>query len=286
MRVNEIQRTHVQKLLNSVATKKKQRPIRNGEARQSPEPMSRNSVRIIKAVLSSCLAMAVKDQHVYQNVAESAELPPTKNRPAAALTQQQAMTLLGALTNSPVDSLIAFLLLTGCRLAEGHGMRWLDVNEELNGVWIRGQFKRETSGLRYSESTKTHRARFIHLVPELSDRLNHLRVHQATHGLKDPDDLVFLSVTGCRFDPKTVRTRLAKLCSANDLPKTKVHELRHTAATLMAQVTGDIHAVQKVLGHSQVALTANLYAHATDQLTSSALRSLGASLLPNAEEVP
>jgi len=134
MRVNEIQRTHGQKVLNSVATKKKQRPIRNGEARQSPEPMSRNTVRKIKAVLSSCLAMAVKDQHVYQNVAESTELPPSKIRPANALTHQQAATLLTALSDSPFDTLIAFLLLTGCRLAEGHGIRWGDTSEELIGV--------------------------------------------------------------------------------------------------------------------------------------------------------
>jgi integrase len=274
LRINEIQRTHVQRMLNSVSSKKKRVPIRNGTSKETNEKISRDTVRIIKAVTSSCLSMAVKDRHVLQNVAESAELPKPVIKEAKYLNREEASALLSSLTNSPIDSLIAFLLLTGCRLAEGQGIRWQDISGDFRGIWIRGQLKRESRGLVYSEATKTHRSRLIPIVPILRDRIMELKDKAESNCYSDPDNLIFLSDSGSRFDPKTVRTRLKHLCSKAGIKKVKVHELRHTAATLLAQATGDIHAVQKVLGHSQVSLTSNLYAHATDELTQNALHKL------------
>ncbi len=278
MCLNEIQRNHVQKLLNDVASKNKQYPVRGKAPRDSNILVSRNTVRNVRAVISSCLSMARKDQHVYLNVAQSTELPADRSKSASALNHDQAQKLLNGLGSSSVDSLIAFLLLTGCRIGEGQGVRWIDLSDDFDSVWIRGQLKREAGGLKYSPTTKTHRDRLIHVAPFVSSRLRALRATQANDGIADPDGIAFLSSTGNRFDPKTVNVRLDKLCADLELPRIKIHELRHTAATLMAQITGDIHAVQKALGHSQVSLTANLYAHATQDMASSALHKLGASL--------
>lgn len=41
------------------------------------------------------------------------------------------------------------------------------------------------------------------------------------------------------------------------------HKGRHSAATLAHAATGDIHPIQKMLGHSQVSLTADLYGHSS-----------------------
>lgn len=276
--LNEIQRSHVQTLLNDAAGKFKQFPVRGKAARNSTELVSRNTVRNVKAVLSSCLSMAVKDQHVLVNVARFTELPSDRSKPASALSHIQAQKLLNGLGESNIDSLIALLLLTGCRIGEGQGIRWIDLSENFETVWIRGQLKRTEKGLVYTPTTKTHRDRLIHVAPFVSARLASMKETQVSNSFVDLDGLAFLSEVGRRFDPKTVSVRLDKLCAELELPRIKIHELRHTAATLMAQITGDIHAVQKALGHSQVSLTANLYAHATQDLTTSALHKLGASL--------
>ncbi len=81
--------------------------------------------------------------------------------------------------------------------------------------------------------------------------------------VQDPDGIVFLNSFGRRIDPKYARDRLLELCQAAKVPPISPHQLRHTCATFLLAETGDLHAVQKVLGHSLVALTAKLYGHAT-----------------------
>ena len=58
-----------------------------------------------------------------------------------------------------------------------------------------------------------------------------------------------------------VSGRLKTVCAVAGVPPVSPHKLRHTAATLALMTMGDLHAVQKLLGHQQQSLTANLYGH-------------------------
>lgn len=82
-------------------------------------------------------------------------------------------------------------------------------------------------------------------------------------GIQAPEGIAFLNVYGRRLDPKYVANRLKALCREAEIPEVSLHKLRHSAATLALAETGDLHAVQKLLGHQQVSLTADLYGHAT-----------------------
>jgi integrase len=82
-------------------------------------------------------------------------------------------------------------------------------------------------------------------------------------GIQDPDGIVFLNPYNRRLDPKYVRDRLKELCREAKVPIISPHKARHTAATLALGATGELHTVQKMLGHAQVSLTANLYGHGT-----------------------
>ena len=74
---------------------------------------------------------------------------------------------------------------------------------------------------------------------------------------------MFLNPWGRGINQKFVCTEQAAACVKSEIPVVSPHKLHHTAATLALMETGDLHGVQKMLDHQQVALTSNLYGPAT-----------------------
>jgi integrase len=116
-------------------------------------------------------------------------------------------------------------------------------------------------------------------------KLQELKSRQLVEGISDPDGMVFLNPYGRRLDPKYVRDRLAELCRSAGVPVVSPHKIRHTAATLALGATGDLHAVQKMLGHSQISLTANLYGHGTAEAQRRLANALSEIIVPG-QNVP
>jgi integrase len=119
--------------------------------------------------------------------------------------------------------------------------------------------------LTFVPGTKTNQIRELELPDSYVERLKALKSKILIEGSQDPDGIVFLNPYGRRLDPKYVRDRLRELCIDAKVPVISPHKTRHTAATLLLAETGDLHAVQKLLGHSQISLTANLYGHGTKE---------------------
>ena len=168
--------------------------------------------------------------------------------------------------------------MTGTRLGEATGFRWVDIDFQCNQVTTRGQLQRVGGALIYIASTKTSRVRALPLSADLTAMLAELQREQWLQGLYDPDGIALLNPHGRRLDPKYDRDKLNALCERAGFKRVSLHKLRHTAATLALAETGDLHSVQKLLGHAQISLTANTYGHAVDKaqrrVTSAIVRAL------------
>ncbi|MFN3683279.1 MAG: tyrosine-type recombinase/integrase [Fimbriimonadaceae bacterium] len=230
----------------------------------SERGLARNTVRAARAVLSSAYTEAVRRGLAGSNPAKGAEVPRNARaaRERTALRPEQAARLLDAAEGTEWSLLLAFLLFTGCRIGEATGLRWEDVDTEGGTARIRGQLQRVRGALRIVPSTKTGRERTVAVPESLTRALESTRLLQSAEGIGDPEGVVFLTAEGRRVDPKTFNAALRALCRKAGVPEISAHCLRHTAATLALAQTGDLHATQKALGHSQVALTADLYGHA------------------------
>lgn len=77
---------------------------------------------------------------------------------------------------------------------------------------------------------------------------------------------------------ENVRRSFARILQRANLPTLRIHDLRHTAATLM--LVGGVHpkVVQEMLGHSNVALTLNTYSHVLPTMQQQATVALEALL--------
>jgi integrase len=82
--------------------------------------------------------------------------------------------------------------------------------------------------------------------------------------------LVFCREDGRLIDPGTVSHRLHSVLKQAGLPQIRVHDLRHTAATLLLGKGENPKIVQELLGHSNIAVTLDIYSHVTPAMHESA----------------
>jgi integrase len=79
-----------------------------------------------------------------------------------------------------------------------------------------------------------------------------------------PKDLVFVSTSGQPVDPRSVNRAFDRLLTKAEVPHSRVHDLRHTCATLLLAEGASDREVMELLGHSSIGITMNTYAHVLD----------------------
>ena len=89
---------------------------------------------------------------------------------------------------------------------------------------------------------------------------------------------MFTTRKGTPLDPRNVHREFKAILKAADLPDIRIHDLRHTAATLLLAQGVDPRTIMEILGHSQVSLTLNTYSHILPSLTREAADKMNAIL--------
>lgn len=261
-RIEDLRRPDVQRLIALKATQTVQSRSKDNSA-TGEKKLSRTTLRLIRAVLHAAYNDAIRDGLASINPASFVELPREVKTTPEHFTGEEARKFLDAATKTDMAEFWYFLIFSGTRLAEASGVRWQDVDLATGAVRIQGQLLRLDTKLQYVPGTKTNQIRVIQLPDAVVELLKAAKAKQMIEGTTDAEGIVFLNPYGRRLDPKYVRDRLRELCIEAGVKVISPHKTRHTAATLAHAATGDIHAVQKLLGHSQVSLTSDLYGHSS-----------------------
>jgi len=259
------------------------------------------------AVLRASLNDALRQGLIARNVAELVRppKPPASAEPPKQkfLGPDQARRLLGALelADDPLEFCIASMLFLGLRIGEALAVKWEDLDLERRTLTVRRTLQRaggqlvvqdgkvrRTGSKRIVQGLKTDRSTRTLAMPEplVKAALRQKARQDAMRRLADDAwvETGFITTTskGTPVEHTRVNKRLAELCSELGLPRVSPHSLRHTCATLMIASGCSLAQVQQVLGHSQIALTANLYAHLLSEATRAPLEKLAAMVAPSA----
>jgi integrase len=167
--------------------------------------------------------------------------------------------------------LFRFLLDSLCRLGEALALTWADVDLERGTVTVNATRTVGGDGRAQTRTgTKAGNGRRIELMPETVNELSRHRIAQLERRLRlgplwHDYDLVFERGDGRHWHPDSVRNLLRRACIEADVPILTPHGLRHSGATIAVAQGVPLHSVMRRLGHANIGLTANLYAHASPE---------------------
>jgi integrase len=200
-----------------------------------------------------------------RNYASDVRLP-ERNRDATerAFSAQELLLLDQAIAGHRHEWLWRFMLETGIRIGEAAALRWDHVEFEGRRIHIRASYRRALSGPIIS-APKTKRGR--RTIPLNDAALTALRAQwQHIHEMErravvwTKNDLVFPNRLGrpVRQDKTLQEFKQIQLSAGIARPR-RLHDLRHTFATLLYARDVNPRAVQELLGHSRIEMTMDLY---------------------------
>jgi len=157
---------------------------------------------------------------------------------------------------------------TGLRIGEALGLKWSDVDLVAGRVQVRRALQRQRGrGLVFVEPKSVTSRRCVEL-PQLAIRV------LEQQGPWAKGELVFPNREGEPTESSTVSDALEVALDRAGLPRIRVHDLRHTTATVLLEAGVHPKLVQHLLGHSTVALTLNTYSHVIPGLSGEAARTM------------
>lgn len=165
-----------------------------------------------------------------------------------------------------LEALYATAAGTGLRQGELLALQWSDVDLERGELTVRHTLQRGT-GLRAEPKTKRARRTLripAFVVTNLRDHRRRQLANRLAMGPRWQDgDLVFTTSSGRPFDGRNVTRYLRAHLARLGLPPQQFHDLRHAYAILQIEAGEDLGVVSRILGHADLATTADVYAHLT-----------------------
>ncbi len=257
--------------------------------------LSNRTVQIIHITLHKALKNAVKTGLLNRNVAEAVDTPKIQRPEMHIMTESDINTFLERAKETPYYALFYTSLFTGMRRAELLALRWTDVDLLLCQIYITRSMQYldgAPSGNRISfKEPKTNKSRrLISLSPsnaivlrEHQESQNNLRLCLDYPTLTD-NDLVFSHYDGSPLLPNSIShawTKLARRCGLNGV---RLHDARHTHASLLLKQGVHPKIVQERLGHGSIQITLDTYSHVAPGLQQAAANKFDDIVLPKQED--
>lgn len=248
--------------------------IRQAYAALIRDGVSRATVRRAHQVLHRALEQAVEDRDLQFNPAHFVKSPSVPRHEFQPLNEVEARQLLEAARDDPAEALYVLALTTGLRQGELLALRWSDIELDRRVLHVRRSLGRVASstvaGRRVLQEPKTETSRRrVQLSDRAVEALGRQKLRQAElrvlHAQEWEDrGLVFTNQRGDFIDRSDLRERYGRLLDRAGLPRIRFHDLRHTFATLHLGARVPLEVTSKMLGHSTIAVTADLYQHVDD----------------------
>jgi integrase len=247
--------------------------VQNAYAALHRRGLSPRSIHHAHTVLHGAMRKAQQWGLIPRNPTEGAARPRMERREMRTLSQADLQRLFEATEDEyPHHALWVLLATTGLRLGEALGLRWEDVDLARGLLTVKRALQRQTGrGLVFVEPKSSSSRRSVHLAPGTVACLarHHVRQKEATleaGGAAQDPELVFSRADGLPLDASAITRRFDRTLARACLPDVRVHDLRHTAASLLLLRGVHPKVVQEMLGHSSVALTLDTYSHLAPSL--------------------
>jgi integrase len=232
--------------------------------------LSSRTVQIIHVTLHKALKNAVRTGLVVRNIAESVDAPKGVHREVQTMSETDIHLFLDRARDTEYFTLFYLYLFTGCRRSELLALRWKDTNLELHEMSINRSMqylRRAKERITFKEPKTRNSRRTIALSPSTVEMLDdhYQKQKQRRKSLKLPeitsDDLVFSHYDGSPMLPQSVTQAWERMAKRTGLKGVRLHDARHSHATIMLKQGVHPKIVSERLGHASIAITLDTYSH-------------------------
>lgn len=228
--------------------------------------LSPSTLNRIHATLRSALNSAVKRRELVHNPAAHVELPrPTKPQ-MRTWSATELRAFLTAIEGERLYPLYLLAGLVGLRRGELAGLRWQDLDLDSGTLNVVQQLVQVGHAVVEQSPKTASGTRVVHLDPVLVKAMRTWRARQSEERLAwgpayQEGERLFTREDGSDLHPEAITKTFLRLVRRSGLRQIRLHDLRHTSATLAVSAGEDARLVMRRLGHSSIAVTVNMYTH-------------------------
>ena len=239
---------------------------------KTPRPISKSTlekiVEIVSAIMQKayewemissnpCSRIKVKYDNMPSEIDKNKKLGDKKTQIVSYSKEEYKSVLSGLLNESELFRLfIETALKTGMSKEELLGLRWEDFNKENKTLSVR-------------VVRLMHKGNIIEKQPKAHSRLRTITIPDSLVSLlsdyKNSSDFIFDGI-----NPNSINSSWNKFLKRNNIRKIRIHDLRHTHATLLLAQGVDIKTISERLGHSNISITMNTYTDVLKELDKTA----------------
>ena len=228
--------------------------------------LSPRSLKLHKNIITQTLDMAVKNHLIPGNPCQFVVLPQAERYENTFYTERQLQALFDALQGDAPHPLVKVTALYGLRRSELLGLQWDSIDMERKTMTIRHTVSKVTQVAAKDKTKNASSRRTFPLTPEALEifqttKSQEQRYRQAFGKEYQESPYVFKWPNGKPYSPDYISHRFNKLLKAHGLPHIRFHELRHSCASMLISMGWSLKDVQEWLGHADIKMTANVYAH-------------------------
>ncbi len=269
VRVDKLRPAHVESALARWSS--------TAKIKRTDKPLAARTVKHLRDTMRAVCRWGLRMELIQRDVTAAVEPPKVEAKEMQTLDAAGVAALLAAAEGSELQAPITVLVGTGLRRGELLGLRWSDLDLDGRRLTVRRSVE-FVDGQRREKPPKTARsARTLALAPFVVDALRRQKREQSERfKLLLGDDLgarrrqeaayVFDRADGSPWNPDSFSWSFAALIRRAKLPRVRLHDLRHSHATLSLAAGADLKTISTALGHSNIAITANTYIHAIEAM--------------------
>ena len=252
--------------------------LKSGRRDGKPGGLSARTVRYIHAIVGRALREAMAWDRISRNAAQAAQPPAASQAQSREMCTWDGATVAKFLELARDDRhqpAWLFLATTGCRRGEALGLRWRDLELDSGKAVLRQTITVIGHQMRIALRTKSGKPRPIELDRSTVASLRAVRVRQARERLLlgsdyEDHDLVFARPDGRPQHPEHFSMAFDRRVTRYKLPRIRLHDLRHSWATLALAAGVDVKIVSERLGHASAKITWDIYQHVTPTMQANA----------------
>jgi integrase len=203
----------------------------------------------------------------------------------------QLQTFLGALDGERLAPAFVLSAHTGMRRGEVAGLRWSDVDLAAKFIHVRQAAVVVNYSLRITDVKTSHGKRTIDVNDHVVRALTTWRRNQAEEKLLlgadyDDRDLVFARPDGTPTHPEVLSRTFDRVIARINLPRIRLHDVRHTHASLLLKAGVPVKVVSERLGHATASFTLDVYSWVLPGMQADAAAIFSRLMSANSAEEP